>query len=283
MPKQKILTWLLPKLLSHEVPKYIPRTGEKGKAVNLYVITLINKKGKEEHLIDSIDLKKNKLFVRSLNEEKKEFSVENSIDVIGLKEYIFDFRHYLGLHEFNYRNIYYVFLSYIMSWDKLRVKFDVFTNRLSNYYHNKKGTFTKGRMDILKSMLELQMTLETSFYNKSNGVGKWELMSKIYTDRWILNPLRIEIRNKFELYLASLVSSGDITETDGYYVVEGKALKTLEEDEREERTHKDAKRGRNRIFWLTVIIAFSALVQAKLLSLPPISEWPTRIITFSNN
>jgi len=138
-------------------------------------------------------------------------------------------------------------------------------------------------MDILKSMLELQMTLETSFYNKSNGVGKWELMSKIYTDRWILNPLRIEIRNKFELYLASLVSSGDITETDGYYVVEGKALKTLEEDEREERTHKDAKRGRNRIFWLTVIIAFSALVQAKLLSLPPISEWPTRIITFSNN
>lgn len=275
MLKQKILTWLLPKLLSQEVPKFIPRTGEEGKAINLYVITLSDKKSDEQHLVDNIDSKENKLFVRTLSDEKKEFSIENSIDVSGLQEYILNITHYLGLHEFNYRNIYYVFLSYITSWDKIRAKFDVFSNCLSNFYHNKKGTFTKDRMSILNSMLELQLSREPSFANKSDGVSAIELMNTIYTDRWIASPFHREIRKEFQLNLDSLVSSEDIGETDGYYVVKGRALKTLEEDEREERTHKDAKRGRNRIFWLTMIIAFAALVQAKLISLPTISQWLT--------
>ncbi|MCB2168872.1 MAG: hypothetical protein KQI78_14525 [Deltaproteobacteria bacterium] len=98
-------------------------------------------------------------------------------------------------------------------------------------------------------------------------------MNKLYSMKWILHPRGEQEHNKLELYLKSLVDSGDLREINQEYVVTGKAITTIQNYEEEERLHVENVKLQRKMFWVTLILAFLALIQSGLLQLPTIIDW----------
>lgn len=86
-------------------------------------------------------------------------------------------------------------------------------------------------------------------------------MRKIYGSSVHSHPDFEKEDRKFELLLASLVSSGDVIKTNQKYKIDPKALTTIETFERDERRHADSVRTNNYIAVLTAIIALATIVQ----------------------
>jgi hypothetical protein len=58
-----------------------------------------------------------------------------------------------------------------------------------------------------------------------------ELMTDLYTVRWLLHPQGQQQEDKLKFYLDSLVTTGELKKANHEYVVTGNALRTIEEYE----------------------------------------------------
>jgi len=61
-----------------------------------------------------------------------------------------------------------------------------------------------------------------------DAISSMGLMTKLYSINWVLHPSKEEQQNKLELYLDSLVESGELRKVNYDYVVTGKAISTIE-------------------------------------------------------
>jgi hypothetical protein len=102
--------------------------------------------------------------------------------------------------------------------------------------------------------------------------GMSDFLTRLYTVKWVLHPQNDAQEEKLELYLDSLAKSGDIQKINHEYVVTGTAITSIEKFEEEERRHVENVKVQRRILWLTIIIAFAALVQANVIKLPTIVD-----------
>ena len=106
-----------------------------------------------------------------------------------------------------------------------------------------------------------------------NGIGIIDLMTKLYSMNWVLHPSADEQQQKLELYLDSLVESGELNNVNHEYVVTGKAISTLERYEEEERRHSEAVKLQRKMVSLTIFLVFMAMVQAGLIKFPPLLDF----------
>lgn len=99
-----------------------------------------------------------------------------------------------------------------------------------------------------------------------------DLMTDLYTIKWVLHPQGEPQHQKLEFYLDSLVATGELEKVKNKYVVSGKALRTIEEYEEQERRHTENVKMQWRMFWLTLAIVVLTLVQAGLVKLPALID-----------
>jgi len=97
-------------------------------------------------------------------------------------------------------------------------------------------------------------------------------MTKLYSINWILHPKGNEVETKLDLYLDSLVDTGEISKPNTEYVVNGKAINTIEAYEQAERRHQDNVKSQKRMILLTFILATLALVQSGIIKLPTLID-----------
>lgn len=97
-------------------------------------------------------------------------------------------------------------------------------------------------------------------------------MTDLYTIKWVLHPQGEPQHQKLEFYLDSLVATGELEKVKNKYVVSGKALRTIEEYEEQERRHTENVKMQWRMFWLTLAIVVLTLVQAGLVKLPALID-----------
>ena len=120
---------------------------------------------------------------------------------------------------------------------------------------------------------ELLKTLVQNYIDSTHtGIDTLDLMSKLYSNRWILHPKGREVEKKLELYLDSLVETGELNKINTEYVVNGKAIVTIENYEEAERRHLDNIRSQRRMIYLTILLAIFALVQAGVIKLPTLID-----------
>jgi hypothetical protein len=99
------------------------------------------------------------------------------------------------------------------------------------------------------------------------------LMTALYSERWILHPEASTQRQMVEFYMDSLVESGDLKRiSDLEYELTAKSLKTAEEYEEQEKKHAESVSMRWRMFWLSVAIVFLTIVQAGIVKLPVLAD-----------
>lgn len=181
--------------------------------------------------------------------------------------------HYYGLSEVAYDNIYDVAWNYVTKLVYLKIKIYRHIESTYQYVFNKRKMITKRRMELLRLMMDDQLD------RTHDGISSLDLMSRIYSMRMFLHPSWEVQHRKVELYLESLVQSGELRQVNDEYVVTGRAISTIERYEEEERRHMEAVKLQKKMFWLTIVAVIFAIVQSGFIKLPTIIDlskfsWP---------
>lgn len=146
------------------------------------------------------------------------FSVEASLFFQSVELSNLRIVHYYGLTEFWHAGIFDFVRCHITGWPYIKVKATL--DRVSRYFFNKKKLVTKRRMDLLKVVLPKHL-------DSATPVDELSLMTDLYTIEWTNHPGADAQQNTLELYLASVVKSGDLTKDNyGYFGVTKRTANT---------------------------------------------------------
>ena len=267
--ESKLLRWLLPRLLSKKCGDRIAMSGEEAKMVDCYVIHLRNIGGELLYLVSGVDTEKNELYVNSLNPKDKTFSVPETIPLSSIFTKQITVNHYYKGFTVHYGSVYDLLVKYVTIYDVAKIKGLLLWEHLSQSGFNKKSLVNQDSIELLKFMFNNQLDSYdsqsySSFTSSTTGISLFDLMTRIHSPRWINHPYSNRQEHKLEMHLESLLQSGDLKKDNSgnEYIVTGKALKSIEEYEKEERRHRDSVKMQRRIVWLTFIIALSTIAQA---------------------
>jgi len=255
--KDLISRWLLPKIISKSCDSRIPRSGDEGEKVNCFVVALDRNNAP---FFVATGYEKGVLNGLKWNGER--YAEEHSLSIDELNDGELRITHYYGLSEVVYSNLYDLAWNYLSKVVYLKIQLYRYISTAHQYFFNKKKLVTKKRMDLIEFMMNDQLDRE------HQGIGVIDLMTKLYSIKWVLHPSADEQQRKLELYLDSLVDSGELRKVNSEYVVTGKAISTIEKYEEDERRHTEAVKLQKKMVLLTILIAFVAIVQSGIIKLP---------------
>jgi len=236
----------------------IPRSGEDGKRVNCFSVS-IDRFGEPYFLVTALSGPR----LHGLEWTGERYAIKRSIELSDIDPRDVFVAHYYGLSDISYSGILDLAIGRIFFWPYIKIHTNRFFSRVDQYFFNKKKLITKQRIDLLRFLVDRH--LEGSPIRDTI-----DLMTALYTIKWVLHPDRDSQRLKLRFYLRSLVDTGELRESDSGYEVTGNALRAIEEYEEQERKHTESVKIQRRIMWLTLAIAFLTAVQAELLKLPTI-------------
>lgn len=264
MLKNLVSKWLLPKIISRSCDSRIPRSGEEGEKVNCFVVAL-DRKGEPFFVATGYE----KGTLNGLKWNGKQYADEYSISIDELNDGKLRITHYYGLSEVIYSNIYDLAWNHLSRIVYLKIHFYRNISSAHQYFFNKTKLVTKKRMELLQFMMSDQLD------RGHQGIVVIDLMTKLYSIKWVVHPSADEQQSKLELYLDSLVNSGELRKVNTEYVVTGKAISTIEKYEEEERRHTEAVKLQKKMVSLTILIAFVAIVQSGIIKLPVLLDLTT--------
>lgn len=235
----------------------IPRSGEAGANVNCFVVAL--DRDSEPHFI-ATGFENGRLV--GLRWANGRYSEDHALEVTELDEYKLNITHYYGLAEIRYDSIYDCAWNYVFRFVYAKVRIANYLSSAHQYLFNKKKLVTKSRMELLQFMMRDQLDRE------HDGIGLIDLMTKLYSIHWVLHPRADQEQAKLELYLDSLLESGELRRVNDEYVVTGNAIGTIERYEEEERRHTEAVKMQRKMVYVTLLLAAFALLQSGVVRLP---------------
>lgn len=260
--KKILYRWLLPKLLKKACESRIARSGVKGEQVNCYVVVFDREKSP---FFIAKKYYNGKLFGLKWDGKSYSNSIEISLEDLDKGEFIVT--HYYGLSEVTYKNVYDLAFNYITKWVYIKFRLYQRIDSINQYFFNKRKLITKRRIELLRFMMADQID------RTHKGINSLDLMTKLYSIRWVSHPSGNDQQELLELYLDSLVKSGDLDKTNEQFVVTGKTISTLEKYEEEERRHTEAVKLQRKMFWLTILLFLIAIVQSGIIKLPTLLDF----------
>ncbi|HDZ9267318.1 TPA: hypothetical protein RUZ06_003491 [Vibrio cholerae] len=245
---------IIENLLRKPCPIRIPRTGEKGKSVNCYSISLY---------AGDVPL----LLVEEINRqgfvgmyfESDSFKPRASIPFSLMYGLSINIEHFYGLYTHVYNGVFDYCWHEWTGLYKLQTFFAWSKHHVPQFFFNKKSLQLPTRMKILEKIISKQSV------DPSKTFSSLDIMNYVYGLRWYSHPQRTDVRQKMELYLESFVASGEIKRFSGDYQMAGQAVATLEQYQIEVARAKSDSRNQKAIVMLTIILAIFTGFQAGVL------------------
>ncbi|MDT3736317.1 MAG: hypothetical protein ROZ00_08840 [Denitratisoma sp.] len=242
----------------------VARSGEEGEKANCFFVAV--DKGDQPYLaVEAIDQDN----LKCLEWNGSRFQIDRSIPLSSFSLRDFRITHYYGLSTIEYQGILDLLVNRLTAWPYIKVHVVRTLSRFDQFLFNKKKLITKQRMELLQFLVGRALDGKT----ESEPL---DLMTDLYSLRWVLHPDGEQQQQRLEFYLESLVETGDLKKINYKYIVAGRALKTIEEYEEQERKHTENVKMQWRTFWLAYAVAFLTAVQAGLVKLPTIIDWATK-------
>lgn len=254
------LNWLdrifinkLTKALAIPTPELIPRSGNSGKEIDCYSVYVTDSSGL--YLADAVVDNGNKLKVKVWDEAKRTHDRSTLLDLQNLTVLNFTIHHYHGLVTHTYESPFDFLIHEVTGLYKIQSKYALWRYAVPRLLHSKKKHKRPDRSRVLRAIIEL------SENNHTQALDVMLILNNIYGMYAILHPQYPTLKQATLLVMRSLVESGDIEQVNQYECrIKGKALTTME------LLQLDAteRRRTNVTMWLTVVLAITALFQAKL-------------------
>lgn len=258
---QRICKLVLPSVLGKACDARIPRSGEEGAKVNCFV-TAIDRADDPYLIVLGLSGKE----LTCLEWAGSSYSVDRTIGLESLSLTDFRVTHYYGHSEILYSGLLDYIRNRIVPWPYLQIHVVRRFSGIDQYLFNKKKLVTKQRNDLLKFLIERTLDGKTEH-------EPLDLMTDLYSIKWVLHPHGDSQQRKLEFYLDALVETGELRKINYKYVVTGFALRAIEQDEEHERKHTENVKMQWRMFWLTLAIVALTVVQAGLIKLPALIDW----------
>ena len=254
--------YLLTRILEKECPNIISRSGEEGKLVNCFSVR-VDKNNEPFLLVNAY--RDEKIIGKKWNGNQFEGEFEISIEEI--EDYDLFIIHYYGFETITFKGIYDYAKHYFSKYIYLKVFLRNSIQNIDQYFFNKKKIITKDRLNLLKFMLNMQLD------RNNNGIGLIDLMTELYSIKWVYHPNKEDEKNRLKLYLESLLNSGDLKNSNNKYIVNGKAISTLERYERDDEKHIISVKLQRKMLLLTFVILLVAVIQADIVKVPIIWDF----------
>lgn len=249
---------LLPAVLENSCPSRIPRSGDAGERVNCFVVAIERDADPylvAEHMRGDV--------LECVEWDGTSYAIRTNLPVAELPELHLRITHYYGLAEVRYSGIFDLLIGRYTGWPYIKIWLYRIWDRLQQESYNRRKIVTKRRMDLLRLLVEK---------HAGGSVSSIDLMTELYSIRWVMHPDSEAEQQRIELYLDSLVRSGDLQLVNHDFAVTGQALSTIERYEEEERRHGESVGVQRRMWWLTLLIALLTLVQAGIVKLPTLLD-----------
>lgn len=255
---------LLTSVFRRPSPRIIKRSGEEGAAVNCFSVH-IDQQGEAPLLV--IDIAGET--VSCLGWDGSDYTLPHELQLsqVAAKDFLID--HYYGLWDVRYKGLNDFIRGRLLLYPYIKINAVRIWNPVAQYVFNKRRLVTRHRTKLLKRIVDRHLA-------GNPALSSTELMIHLHNVRWIYHPAKNFYQRQLELYLDSLVESGDLQKVDGYkYLVKGKALQSLERYEEEEARHTEARRLQYVAIALSVCVVALTVVQAGLVRLPVLLDRST--------
>jgi len=248
-----ILKLVLQYLTKHKCGEgRIPRSGREGEEVNCYSTFLF--KQEEPFLIVEAGSDNE---IKGSGWDGERFSIPKSITFTESREYQLRITHYYGLYTTKYTGLLDFILFGITKYEVLKCNVHKIFYKTNQFIFNKRRLATPDRIELLRILIDHH------FKSSGNSFSSIDIMTMIYSLKWVLHPESDSQEHKLQLFLDSLLETGEIKKVDETkYQVTGKAIVSLSKYEEEERRHIESIKLQRRIVWLTLAIVLVGLVQA---------------------
>lgn len=251
----------LPLALARSCESTIPRSGDAGRRVNCFV-TYVNKEDGRPYLL-VLGIAGDQL--HCLEWDGKKYQTNRQLPLASFEPTDFQITHYYGLSEIHYGGVFSFALAWLTTWPYLKIALTGALTRIDQYLFNKNKLVTKRRIDLLRLLVDRTLRGESDH-------DPLDLLTELYSLKWVLHPDSEEQRRKLYFYLDSLVHTGEVERTDNGYAVSGLALSAIEAYEEQERRHSENVKMQRGMLWLTLAIVLLTLVQAGLVKLPTLID-----------
>lgn len=253
-------SWALRRALSRACEARIPRVGGGADKVNCYVVAV--DRNDDAYLV-VISIVGEQL--TCLEHDGNRYSIDRVFSVEHFKSSDFRITHFYGSDSVIYSGLFDFAIGWITKYPYIKIQLHRRIERLDQYFFNRRKLLTKQRTDLLKFMVSQAFNGKTEF-------GSLDLMTDLYTIRWIVHPNGEPERDKLEFYLNSLADTGELKYQNHNYKLTGLALKAIEQSEEQDRKHVENVKVQRRMLWLTVVIALLTMAQAGVIKLPTIFD-----------
>jgi hypothetical protein len=254
----------LPRLLARGCKLTVPRSGKDGEDVNCFSVS-IEKQGEPYLLVRSIT--NDVLDCLEWDSQSQRCSIAREIPLTKVHLASISVRHYYGLSEVRYSGIFEVAIGLIFRLEYFKIHVVRSISGFDQYFFNKKKLITKRRIDLLRFMLEQRTEGTTTF-------RAIDLMTKLYSIKWVSHPDSNSQLELLEFYLESLLQTGELsmvnkqTNLHQTYQLTGYGLGAIVEYEEQERRHTENVKAQRGILWLTILVTIFTAAQAGLIKFP---------------
>jgi len=250
---------LLPTILSRPCGRTIP-IGDAAANVNCFFVAMDRDKKPYLKFVRIVGQN-----IECLEWDMREFKTPKQVSIDAINDYEVHITHYYGPNEIRFNGIFDYVLTKTFPFIYLKVHIFRILDKLNRHFFNKKKLVTKKRIELLTYLVQKYSPL-------IQHIDSVDLMTDLYSIRWVQHPEGDSRHKVLELYLESLVQTGELKKIAERYQLGPKALTTIEEYEEDERKHTENVKTQRNIFWVTVVIAILTLVQAGLIRLPTLID-----------
>jgi hypothetical protein len=257
---KSLAKFFLSRLLSRACGSTVPRSGEEGAKVNCFVIKL-NQGDDPPPVI--LALEDNELVCIAWEGNRYSKGMRLPLDSLKLSQ--FHITHFYGLSTIRYSGLIDFAVGSTTGWPYVKIHTARLTFRVGQYFFNKRKLATRRRMELLSFLVNRYLSGKAEF-------SPIDLMTNLYSIRWVEHPDGESARIQLEAYLEAMVETGELAKSSYKYRVTGQALRAIEEYEEQERKHVENVRMQRAMLWLTIAIAVFTAVQAQLIKLPTLID-----------
>ncbi len=179
--------------------------------------------------------------------------------------------HYKKNHTLRYKSIFLFVIDHTLKIITLKTQIARLKGRLVSEAKSDTETISRDRFNLLRLLVASYVNQRPS--RASSGFNRDEMIALLYGTLWYKHIKNEAFRRKITLLLESLVISGDLTESQGNYYVQGQAITTLVEYEKEDRrVSQQQKMHKNIVRFMFVITVATLLIILVLLAMAGIVD-----------
>jgi hypothetical protein len=260
---QKKLAHLKQTLWQKFLPHFISHGVQSDEPYNYYSVFFKDVDHKRYHLVDYTS---DGIEVELWDSDRHEYRQISVIPVSHIDEMQVDIIHFLRNGQIHFNSIFSFTFNYYTRLSYLKNIISRGKGRLVSTFFSNKEFKSRDRIALLNLLVNEYIQQRPSKLNI--GASANEVIELLYGKLWYKHIHNEEFLRKITLLLQSLVITDDLVVRDDRYFVQGKAIATIVEHEKDERrSNQQLKMQKNQVRLMLIITASTLMITLALLSL----------------